>query len=197
MIWATVSSQSCFCWLYRASQSLAAKNVINLISVLTIQWYPCVESFLVLLEEGVGYDQCILLAKFYYPFPCFILYSKTKFACYSRCFLTSYFWIPVPYTEKDIFLGVLVLDLVGLHRTIQLQLLQHCWSGHRLGLPWYWMVCLEINWAHSVVFEIASKYYLSDSFVDYDGFSISSKGFLPIVVDIMVMCVKFTHSSPF
>ena len=33
MIWATVSSQSCFCWLYRASPSLAAKNIINLISV--------------------------------------------------------------------------------------------------------------------------------------------------------------------
>ena len=36
MIWATVSSQSCFCWLYRASPSSAAKNIINLISVLTI-----------------------------------------------------------------------------------------------------------------------------------------------------------------
>ena len=33
-------------------------------------------------------------------------------------------------------------DLVGLHRAIQLQLLQHYWSGHRLRLPWYWMVCL-------------------------------------------------------
>ena len=45
MIWATVSSQSCFCWLYRASQSLAAKNIIKLISVLTIWWCPCIESF--------------------------------------------------------------------------------------------------------------------------------------------------------
>ena len=43
MIWATVSSQSCFCWLYRSSPSLAAKNIINLISVLTIWWCPCVE----------------------------------------------------------------------------------------------------------------------------------------------------------
>ena len=43
MIWATVSSWSCFCWLYRASPSLAAKNTINLISVLTIWWCPCVE----------------------------------------------------------------------------------------------------------------------------------------------------------
>ena len=32
MVWATVSSWSCFCWLYRASPSLAAKNIINLIS---------------------------------------------------------------------------------------------------------------------------------------------------------------------
>ena len=38
MIWATVSSWSCFCWLYRSSPSLAAKNIINLISVLTIWW---------------------------------------------------------------------------------------------------------------------------------------------------------------
>ena len=35
MIWATVSSQSCFCWLYRASPSSAVKNIINLISVMT------------------------------------------------------------------------------------------------------------------------------------------------------------------
>ena len=40
MIWATVSSWSCFCWLYRASPSLAAKNIINLILVLTIWWCP-------------------------------------------------------------------------------------------------------------------------------------------------------------
>ena len=39
-------------------------------------------------------------------------------------FLTSYFCIPVPYNEKDIFFWVLVLKgLVGLHRTVQLQLL--------------------------------------------------------------------------
>ena len=44
MIWATVSSWSCFCWLYRASPSLAAKKIFNLISVSTIWWCPCVES---------------------------------------------------------------------------------------------------------------------------------------------------------
>ena len=40
-----------------------------------------------------------------------------------------------PLNEKDIFFGVLVLEgLVGLHRTVQLQLLQHYWSGHRFRL---------------------------------------------------------------
>ena len=63
MIWATVSSRFCFCWLYRASLSLTAENIVNLISVLTIWWCPCVESSLVLLEEGVCCDQCILLTK--------------------------------------------------------------------------------------------------------------------------------------
>ena len=49
---------------------------------------------------------------------------------------------------------------------------------------------LETNRDHSVVFEIASKYCISDCFVDHDGYSISSKGFLPTVVDIMVIRVK-------
>ena len=40
----------------------------------------------------------------------------------------------------------------------------------------------------SVVFKVApSKKYISDSFADYKGYSISSEGLLPIVVDIMVI----------
>ena len=54
-----------------------------------------------------------------------------------------------------------------------------------------------MNRDHSVISEIAFKYCISDSFVDHDGYSISSKGFLPTVVDIMVIWVKLTHSSPF
>ena len=49
------------------------------------------------------------------------------------------------------------------------------------------MVSLGTNRDHSVGFEIASKYYLLDSFVDHGGYSISSKGFLLTVVDIMVI----------
>ena len=39
----------------------------------------------------------------------------------------------------------------------------------------------------SVIVDIASKDSISDSFVDYDGYPISSKGFLPTVVDTMVL----------
>ena len=71
---------------------------------------------------------------------------------------------------------MLVLEgLVGLHRTVQLQLLQHYWSGHTVDyrdIEWF---VLETNRDHSIIFEIASKYCISDSFADYDGFSISSK----------------------
>ena len=74
--------------------------------------------------------------------------------------------------------------LVGLHRTAHFQLLQHYWLGHRLGLLRYWMVCLGNEQRYFVIFEIASRYCISDSFVDHDGSSISSKGFLPTVVDM-------------
>ena len=44
--------------------------------------------------------------------------------------------------KKTSFLVLVLEGLVGLHRTVQLQLLQHYWLGHRLGLPRYWMICL-------------------------------------------------------
>ena len=77
--------------------------------------------------------------------------------------------------------------LVGLHRTVQLQLLQCYLLGIDLdycGIEWF---AMETNRDYSIVFEIASKYCISDSFVDHDGYSISSKVFLPAVVDRMVI----------
>ena len=54
-----------------------------------------------------------------------------------------------------------------------------------------------MNRDHSVIFEIASKYCISDSFVVRDGYSIYSEGFLPAVVDIMVIWVKFPIPAHF
>ena len=50
-------------------------------------------------------------------------------------------------------------------------------------IEWF---ALETNKDHSVIFEIESKYCILDSFVDYNGYSISSKEFLAtVVVDVM------------
>ena len=51
-------------------------------------------------------------------------------------------------------------------------------------IEWF---ALETNRDYSVISEIASKYCTLDSFVDHDVYSISSMGFLPAVVDIMVI----------
>ena len=45
--------------------------------------------------------------------------------------------------------------------------------------------------------EIEPKSCILDCFVDYEGYSISSKEFLPTVVDKMVIWIKFMHLSPF
>ena len=59
---------------------------------------------------------------------------------------------------------MLVLEgLVGHHRTIQLQLLQHYWLRHRLGLRDIEWFALETNRDHSIIFEIAPKYCILDS----------------------------------
>ena len=178
-------------------------------------------------------------------------------------------WLPAfvfqsPIMKKTAFLGVLK-GLVGLHRTVQLQLLQRYWLGHRLGLLWYWMGCLgneqrsfcrfwdciqvlhfglvaqrlkrlpgmretrfdlwvrKIPWrrkSHPIPVLLPGESHGGTSLVgcspwghkewdmterlhfitfwilvDHHGYSISSKGFLSTVVDIMVIWVKFTLLS--
>ena len=56
-------------------------------------------------------------------------------------------WLPTfafqsPIMKRTSFWGVRSKGLVSLYRTIQLQFLQCYWLGPRLGLLWYWMVCL-------------------------------------------------------
>ena len=61
---------------------------------------------------------------------------------------------------------LLLKGLVGLHGTIQLQLFQ-CYTGRGIDLDYHdieWFA-LEMNSDHCVIFEIASKYCVSDSFI--------------------------------
>ena len=60
------------------------------------------------------------------------------------------------------------------------------------GVEWF---ALKSNRDHSVVLEIAPKYYILNSSIDCEGYSISSTGFLPTIVEKMVIWIKFIHSS--
>ena len=51
-------------------------------------------------------------------------------------------------------------------------------------IEWF---ALDMNKDHFVILKTALRCCISDSFVDYEDYCISSKGFLPTVVDIMVI----------
>ena len=103
-----------------------------------------------------------------------------------------------PLKWKDLFWVLVLKGLVGLHRTVQLSLFSVSDWGIDLDycdIEWF---ALETNRDHSVVFEIASKYCILDSFVDHDGYSTYYKLF-PAQSSSrcpQVIWVKFTHSSP-
>ena len=52
------------------------------------------------------------------------------------------------------------------------------------NIEWF---ALETDRDHSLILEVASKYCISDSSVECEGYFISFKGFLPTVVDIIVI----------
>ena len=84
-------------------------------------------------------------------------------------------------------MGELVLKrLVGLHRTVQLQLLQCYWSRQ----TWITKILNGLPWKRTEIILSFLRLHPGIAFwtlVDYDGYSISSKGFLPTVVDVMVI----------
>ena len=72
---------------------------------------------------------------------------------------------------------MLVLEgLVGLQKPFSSSFFSITGWGIALDYCYIEWLALEMNRDHSIVFEIASKYCILDSFVDYDGYSIS-KGF--------------------
>ena len=65
---------------------------------------------------------------------------------------------------------------------------------------WITVILNDLPWKWTEIILSFLRLHPSTAFrtlVDYDGYSISSKGFLPTVVDTMVIWVKSTHSSPF
>ena len=174
MIWATVSSRSCFSWLYRISPFLTTNNIINLISVLTIWWYPCINSTLMLFEKCA-----FAMTSLDKPLLAFVMFQFVLQGQTCLLFQVSFdlllFYSP---KKKRIFFFSCASSRrswVALHRTVQLCFLQDWWLGHRHELLWWceWFI-LEMNQAQFVIFKIAPKYCISDSLVDCEGYSISS-----------------------
>ena len=142
MIWATVSSRSFFFWwLYKASLFLSEKNTINLILVLDHLLMSIFRAVIFgLSQKCICYDQHVLMKNSVILCSASIWTSRPKFR-YSRYLLTSYFCIPMSCNEKDLFSVLILEGVVYLHKTHQIQLLQHQYLGHSLGLLWRWMIC--------------------------------------------------------
>ena len=95
----------------------------------------------------------------------------------------------VPYDEKDIFFFGVSSRRPCRSSENHSKFSFFSISGWGTDLDYYeveWFA-LEMNQVHSVVFDIIPKDCISDSFVEYEGYSISSKGFLPTVVDTTVI----------
>ena len=142
MIWAIVSSRSHFCWLQRASPSLSAKTIISLVSVLPydddhvqnhlVCWWKRVFA----ITNVFSWQNSLSLCP-----ASFCTQGQTCLLL--QVSLDFLLWHSNPLWWKAYLSLLLVLEgLIGLHRTVQLWLLRHQWLRHRLGLLWYWMVCL-------------------------------------------------------
>ena len=93
--------------------------------------------------------------------------------------------------KLSLFLVLALEGLVDLQKTICFSFSGISDWGINLDycdIEWF---ALETNRDHFVVFETAPKYCISNSFVDYEDYSISSKGFLPTVVGKMGICDQY------
>ena len=142
MIWATVSSRSCFCWLYRASPSLATKKYnqsdfgVDHLVMSMRRVFSCV------FGRGYLLWPVHFLCKTLSLCPASFLIPRPNLPVTPGVSWLPSFAFQSPIMKRTSFWVLVLKGLVGLHRTVQLQLLQHYSLGHRLGLWWYWMVCL-------------------------------------------------------
>ena len=87
----------CFPWLYRASPSLAAKNIINLISVLMIWWCPCVVFSCVVRRGCLLWPMCSLGKTL--PHHCMTSHLYLKSASLMPAYLWSGFLLTMHYAK--------------------------------------------------------------------------------------------------
>ena len=162
MIWVTASSQSCFCWLYRASPSLVSKNIINFgvdhLVMSMCRVFSCVvgRGCLVWPVRSLG-KTLVAFALIY-----FVLHDQTWLLLQVSLDFLLFHSSPL-WWKRHIFL-VLVLDgLVCHHRTVNFSFFGIGVWGidlHHCDIEWF---TLETNRDHSVIFDISTKDCISDS----------------------------------
>ena len=169
MIWATISSQSSFCWLYRASPFLASKLksiwfCIDHLVLSMCRVFSCVVGRRCLLWPVCSIDKTVSLC------PASFCTPKPNLPVLQGISSLPTFAFQFPIMKRTFFGGISSIKSVDPHRTIQPQLLQYYWSGHRLGLLWYWVVCLGNEQRSFCHFWDC----ILDCFVDCDDYCISS-----------------------
>ena len=151
--------------MYRASQSLAAENIIK--SDLGIDYLVMSMCRVVSCVVGRG---CLLWPvystdKTLWALALLHFVLQGQYCLLFRVSLDFLILHSNPLWWKGHLFWVLVAEgHIGLHWTSQPQLL---WLGQRLGLLWCWMVCLRNEPDYSVLFDTALKYCISDFFVDH------------------------------
>ena len=151
------------------------------------------------VKMGVCHDMCVLLTKL-------LVFALLHFVLQGQiCLLSqvSFGFLLLQcnllWWKGHLFVCVCVLVLKGvvsLHRDNQFQLIWHQWLKHRLGLLWYWMVLFG-NELRSFCSEIAPSYCILTVWLTMKATPFFAEGFLPTVVDIMVIWIKFSPSCPF
>ena len=113
-----------------------------MVSLLTIWWCPCAELCWCCWKRVFAMTSAFCWQNFISLCPASFCTPRPNLPV-TPCFS----WLPTfafqsPMMKRTSCLGVSSKSIVGLYETSQLQLLWHWWLGHRLGLLWYWMVCL-------------------------------------------------------
>ena len=129
-------------------------------------------------------------------FSCFILHSKAKLACY-----TGNSWLPTFALQSPIMKRTFFFFFFGVSSRRSCRSSTSASSALQVGaLTWITMILNGLPWKQTEIILFFLRFHPSTAFwtlVDCEAYLISFKGFLPSVVEIMIIWIKFTYSSPF
>ena len=129
--------------------------------VVNLEWFPGVLLFIICTQSV---SRSVIMSDFWDP----MNWSPSSF-CIPRTNLPvtpGVSWLPTfafqsPIMKRTSFFVLVLEGLVGLQRTIQLQLLQHYWLGHRLGLL---SILNGLPWKRTEIIQLFLRQHPSTAF---------------------------------